>query len=67
MINDASELHSYIWECDWLSTSQDFKKSMILTMARANRPVYLTVGNFAPLTLPTFVAVRTMIEYKIQS
>nr|CAH7730510.1 unnamed protein product [Callosobruchus chinensis]CAH7739541.1 unnamed protein product [Callosobruchus chinensis] len=30
---------------------------MIFTMARSKRRLYLSAGNFAPLTLPTFLAI----------
>ncbi|KAJ8978674.1 hypothetical protein NQ317_019110 [Molorchus minor] len=53
----AEKLPFYIWQSDWITASNDFKKSMILTMARTKRPLFLTAGNFAPLTLSTFVAI----------
>ncbi|CAG9857621.1 unnamed protein product [Phyllotreta striolata] len=53
----ANEMPFYIWQCDWLTADDDFKKSMIMSMARSKKPVYLTAGKFAPLTLPTFVAI----------
>ncbi|KAJ8927429.1 hypothetical protein NQ314_020099 [Rhamnusium bicolor] len=57
LVSTADKLSFYIWQCDWLTADNDFKKSMILTMARAKRPLYMTAGNFAPLTLPTFVSI----------
>nr|ALR72558.1 odorant receptor OR13 [Colaphellus bowringi] len=46
-----------LYESDWLSCSHRFKRSMILTMIRLQRPVLLTLGGFSPLTLATLVGV----------
>lgn len=48
----------YLWESDWLECDQEFKRHMIFTMTRMQKPIYMTVGRFAPLTLQTFGAVR---------
>nr|ALR72579.1 odorant receptor OR36 [Colaphellus bowringi] len=57
-ITRASELiRLSLYESDWLSCSRRFKSSMILTMIRMQRPVYLSIGKFSPLTLATLVAV----------
>ncbi|CAH1099881.1 unnamed protein product [Psylliodes chrysocephalus] len=53
----AGNMPFYIWQCDWLTADKDFKNSMVLSMVRSKRPLYLTAGKFAPLTLPTFVAI----------
>ncbi|KAJ8969042.1 hypothetical protein NQ314_001942 [Rhamnusium bicolor] len=53
----ADEMHTYMWQSDWLAADIKFKTSMIITMARLKKPIYLTAGDFAPLTLATFVAV----------
>nr|QNH68058.1 odorant receptor 34 [Apriona germarii] len=53
----AAELPLCIWQSEWIEADNDFKKSMILTMMRAKKPLYLTVGNFAPLTLSTFIVI----------
>ncbi|KAJ8914195.1 hypothetical protein NQ315_015968, partial [Exocentrus adspersus] len=45
------------YQCDWLSSSSRFKCSMIITMCRTHRPLYLSIGKFSPLTLATLVAV----------
>ncbi|CAH1969622.1 unnamed protein product [Acanthoscelides obtectus] len=54
---DASELPFYIWQSNWIKTDKDFKRAMIFTMARSKRALYLTAGDFVPLTLSTFVAI----------
>ncbi|XP_074033350.1 odorant receptor 4-like [Leptinotarsa decemlineata] len=57
-ITSASELiRLSLYESDWLSSSPRFKSSLILTMIRMQRPVYLSIGKFTPLTLTTLVAV----------
>lgn len=53
----ASEIPMALWKCDWLSTTKSFKACMLITMIRMKKPIYLTVGKFAPLTLATYVAV----------
>lgn len=53
----ASEIPMSLWEGQWLSSSLEFRKCMIFTMLRMKRRLVLTVGEFAPLTLTTFVAV----------
>lgn len=56
------ELPNAIWESDWLQSSQIYRKNMLITMSRMKRPIYLTVGKFAPLTLNTFVAVCVLFQ-----
>lgn len=51
----------YLWKSDWLAADREFKSSMLITMARLRKPVFLTAGDFAPLTLTTFVAVSTTL------
>ncbi|XP_048521609.1 odorant receptor 83a [Dendroctonus ponderosae] len=51
------QLPMHIWESQWLATDDCFKKQMIFTMLRTNRPVYFTAGKLARLTLPTFMSI----------
>ncbi|EFA10800.2 odorant receptor 94a [Tribolium castaneum] len=53
----ASEIPVNVWKADWYDCDQSFKKSMIFTMTRMQKPIYMTVGKFAPLTLQTFVYI----------
>ncbi|KAK5643621.1 hypothetical protein RI129_007466 [Pyrocoelia pectoralis] len=46
-----------LYEGDWLSANRSFKKSMLITMLRMKKPIYLTMGKFSPLTLSTFVTI----------
>ncbi|CAG9858092.1 unnamed protein product [Phyllotreta striolata] len=57
-ITTSGELiRSSLYESDWYSSSMRFKNSMIITMMRMQRPLYLSIGKFSPLTLVTFVGV----------
>ncbi|XP_074033286.1 arylalkylamine N-acetyltransferase-like 7 isoform X2 [Leptinotarsa decemlineata] len=64
-IKDAGEAIIFsLYEMDWFSCSPRFKKSMILTMIRMQRPIYLSIGKFSPLTLATLVTVcRASFSY----
>ncbi|KAH1018191.1 hypothetical protein HUJ05_006005 [Dendroctonus ponderosae] len=55
--NEYEQLPMHIWESQWLATDDCFKKQMIFTMLRTNRPVYFTAGKLARLTLPTFMSI----------
>ncbi|KAB0799150.1 hypothetical protein PPYR_07030 [Photinus pyralis] len=46
-----------LYEGDWLLANSSFKKSMLITMLRMKKPIYLTMGKFSPLTLSTFVTI----------
>ncbi|XP_017783904.1 PREDICTED: odorant receptor 2a-like isoform X2 [Nicrophorus vespilloides] len=46
-----------IYESDWFALSEDYKRSMLITMTRMRKPIYLTIGKFSPLTLSTFVTI----------
>nr|ALR72549.1 odorant receptor OR4 [Colaphellus bowringi] len=57
-ITRASDLIKLsLYESDWLSSSPRFKHAMVLTMIRMQRPVFLSIGKFTPITLSTLVAV----------
>nr|AUF73020.1 odorant receptor [Anoplophora chinensis] len=57
-ITTASEdIMFALYEVDWFSASQRFKHSLILTMCRMQRPIYLSIGKFFPLTLSAMVSV----------
>ncbi|KAF5302817.1 hypothetical protein FQA39_LY01997 [Lamprigera yunnana] len=53
----GADISTALYEGDWLSSSSSFKKSMLITMIRLKKPIYLTMGKFSPLTLATFVTV----------
>ncbi|XP_056637746.1 odorant receptor 4-like [Diorhabda sublineata] len=53
----SQEIRNALFDCDWFGSSVRFRKTMIITMVRTQRPLYLTIGKFSPLTLSTIVAV----------
>ncbi|CAH1102585.1 unnamed protein product [Psylliodes chrysocephalus] len=53
----ADHITSCLYESNWFSCSERFKKSMLLTMIRMKRPLYLSIGKFSPLTLSTVMVV----------
>uniref|UniRef100_A0A6P7FW26 Odorant receptor 22b-like n=1 Tax=Diabrotica virgifera virgifera TaxID=50390 RepID=A0A6P7FW26_DIAVI len=55
--NEAKEVPYSIFECDWLTADRDFKKSCILTMVRAGKPLVFTAGKFVSLTFETSLCV----------
>lgn len=61
----ASNMSLFIWSADWFDCDASFKNNMIFTMERIKKPVYMTVGKFAPLTLQTFVTVPIGKTFKI--
>ncbi|KAJ8933302.1 hypothetical protein NQ318_012259, partial [Aromia moschata] len=46
-----------LYEGEWYGASSRFKRSMLITMCRMQRPVYVSIGKFSPLSLVTLVAV----------
>lgn len=56
--NQSDEISLALFEGDWLSTDAAFKRSMLITMTRVQKPITLTIGGFSPLTLATFVTVN---------
>ncbi|GJQ74621.1 hypothetical protein Trydic_g21476 [Trypoxylus dichotomus] len=53
----SSNISNSIYNGDWYSTSTSFKRSMLITMTRMQRPIYFTIGKFTPLTLSTFLTI----------
>ncbi|EJY57764.1 AAEL017362-PA [Aedes aegypti] len=51
MINDA------IIECNWLGSDTSFKKDLMLTMMRAQKPFKFKVYGYFPISYDTFIAV----------
>ncbi|VEN56562.1 unnamed protein product, partial [Callosobruchus maculatus] len=46
-----------LYESNWYSCSSRFKRAMLIMMNQMQRPLYLTIGKFFPLSLQTFVQV----------
>ncbi|XP_022909848.1 odorant receptor 4-like [Onthophagus taurus] len=55
LISDS--LPQMVYESNWLVTSLSTRKSLAIMMTRAYRPIKLTAGKFAFLSLETFVTI----------
>nr|QXE93229.1 odorant receptor 3 [Eucryptorrhynchus brandti] len=53
----GASIPSAIYNSDWFSSSLRFKKMMIFTMMRMQRPLFVSIGKFTPLSLTTLLAV----------
>ncbi|KAF7262836.1 hypothetical protein GWI33_003996 [Rhynchophorus ferrugineus] len=53
----AAEIPFALYKSDWFGCSQRYKKSMLMTMTRMRKPLYISIGKFSPLTLTTLLAV----------
>ncbi|XP_066159036.1 odorant receptor 94b-like isoform X2 [Euwallacea fornicatus] len=53
----SSELPTAIYKSDWLGCSRRFKQAMLMSMKRMERPLYVSIGKFTPLSLSTLLAV----------
>lgn len=47
-------------EMDWVGAPIGVQKSLILVMARALRPVYITAGKFVAISIETFMSVSIL-------
>lgn len=54
----SSLIRNAMFESDWLSEGDYFKKCVLLTLTRMMKPIGLTIGKFTPLTLTTFLTVK---------
>nr|CAH7734629.1 unnamed protein product [Callosobruchus chinensis] len=58
LITEVSLSYRYsLYECEWYSSSHRFKQAILIMMCRLEKPLYLTIGKFSPLTLNTFVSL----------
>lgn len=46
-----------IYECPWYKASSITMKHIAFIMMRANKPIYVTAGNFFYMTLSTFMDI----------
>ncbi|VEN56563.1 unnamed protein product, partial [Callosobruchus maculatus] len=46
-----------LYKSNWYSCSSRSKRAMLIMMIRMQKPLYLTIGKFFPLTLETFLQV----------
>lgn len=52
-----SEIPDAIYETDWYGASTKYKKTLTFMMRRFLNPIFISIGNFAPLSLPSLVSV----------
>nr|CAI5852981.1 unnamed protein product [Callosobruchus analis] len=53
----SEEYRDSLYELDWYTSSKRFKQCVLIMMERMGRPLYISIGKFAPLTMETFVNV----------
>nr|CAI5870211.1 unnamed protein product [Callosobruchus analis] len=53
----SDDISQALYDANWLSASRRFKTAILITMARIQTPLYLTIGKFVPMTLSVSVAV----------
>ena len=53
MVRDAA------WGCDWIGTPVSFQRTLVFTIASANKQFTLTAGKFVPVSNKTMLNVRT--------
>ncbi|XP_063992721.1 uncharacterized protein LOC135170647 [Diachasmimorpha longicaudata] len=59
----TSVVHA-IYKCSWYDTSSLMRKNIAFIMMRANKPIYVTAGNFFYMTLSTFMDIlKASVSY----
>lgn len=58
---EAAGVARGVSDSDWPDMPSTVSKSMVLVMARSQRPFYISAGNFVPLSLQVFMSVRRRI------
>nr|CAH7722565.1 unnamed protein product [Callosobruchus chinensis] len=53
----SEQINKALYDSNWYSASPRYKRSIILTMCRMQKIMYVTTGKFSPLTLASFVSV----------
>lgn len=54
---ESANVGKVVMEIDYVGTPKSFQKSLVLLMARSQRPVVVTAGKFVNLSLETLVTV----------
>lgn len=60
-IYQAEGIRTSLYKSGWVDADLKFKKDILITMMRMQRPIFLTIGKFSPLTLATFVFVSNYV------
>ena len=53
----SMEVHHALYGCTWYDRSESFKRTMLLVIRRAQRPVRLTAGKLYIASMETFARV----------
>lgn len=59
----SEEIANVVYDIDWIMANNSTKRLIILIMQRAQKPVYITLGKFANLSMTTFVMVQKIISF----
>lgn len=46
---------------NWFSAGVSYKKQILFTMTRLQKPVYVTIGKVTPLNFHTFLTVKFLL------
>ena len=58
LIDSSAAVADGIYECDWMDHDNKFKKYVVITMIRGQRPMTLSAMGFADISFETFATVR---------
>lgn len=50
------------YACNWMDQLPEFRRNLIITLQRAQRPCYIYAGGYIVVTLETFVQVRAKLN-----
>ncbi|CAL7946692.1 unnamed protein product [Xylocopa violacea] len=61
LVSQAEGVYNAAYKCEWTNLKSNKAKKLILIMARAKRPLYITAGKLFPMTMLTFCKVRCIL------
>ena len=53
----SEDVYRAVYESDWYTQSEIFKKSAMMLIMRAQKPIKITAGRFGTVSLPMFAKV----------
>ncbi|CAL7946690.1 unnamed protein product [Xylocopa violacea] len=57
LVSQAEGVYNAAYKCEWTNLKSNKAKKLILIMARAKRPLYITAGKLFPMTMLTFCKI----------
>ncbi|KAH8292856.1 hypothetical protein KR044_001175, partial [Drosophila immigrans] len=60
MRSQSEELLNAFYACNWTDQSRRFKRNLIFTLVRTQRPSYILAGGYIAVTLETFLQVQLL-------